>query len=113
MEVMIRGLFDELLHVKLPDPFPRMTYGEAMSRFGSDKPDLRIPLELIDVGDLMKSVDFKVFSGPANDPHGRVAALHVPKGAELSRKQIDDYTQFVSNFKIYSRSNRANHFRTH
>ncbi|SRR5579883_1310836 len=98
MEVMIRGLFDELLHVKLPDPFPRMTYGEAMSRFGSDKPDLRIPLELIDVGDLMKSVDFKVFSGPANDPHGRVAALHVPKGAELSRKQIDDYTQFVSNF---------------
>src|SRR5579883_1293725 len=98
MEVMIRGLFVELLHVKLPDPFPRMTYGEAMSRFGSDKPDLRIPLELIDVGDLMKSVDFKVFSGPANDPHGRVAALHVPKGAELSRKQIDDYTQFVSNF---------------
>ena len=75
-----------------------MTYAEAMSRFGSDKPDLRIPLELVDVGDLMKDVDFKVFSGPANDPHGRVAALHVPGGAEMSRKEIDDYTKYVSMF---------------
>lgn len=98
MENMIRGMFSELLQVSLPDPFPRMSYAEAMSRYGSDKPDLRIPLELIDVGDLMKSVDFKVFSGPANDPHGRVAALHVPGGAEMSRKEIDDLTQYVGLF---------------
>ena len=98
MEDMMRGLFSEILNVQLPKPFPRMTYAEAMTRYGSDKPDLRIPLELIDVGDLMKTVDFKVFSGPANDPHGRVAALHVPGGAELSRKEIDDYTQFVGQF---------------
>lgn len=93
---MIRGMFADLLNVQLPDPFPRMPYAEAMSRYGSDKPDLRIPLELVDVGDLMKNVDFKVFSGPASDPHGRVAALHVPGGAELSRKEIDDYTKYVS-----------------
>lgn len=98
MENMIRGMFKELLDVQLPDPFPRMTYAEAMSRYGSDKPDLRIPLELIDIGDLMKTVDFKVFSGPANNVHGRVAALRVPGGAELSRKEIDDYTQFVGQF---------------
>jgi aspartyl-tRNA synthetase len=98
MENMIRGMFSDLLDVQLPDPFPRMTYAEAMSRYGSDKPDLRIPLELIDVGDLMKTVDFKVFSGPANDPHGRVAALHLPGGADLSRKEIDDYTKFVGMF---------------
>ncbi len=98
VENMIRGMFAELLDVQLPNPFPHMTYAEAMSRFGSDKPDLRIPLELIDMGDLMKNVDFKVFSGPANDPHGRVAALHVPGGAELSRKEIDDYTKYVSIF---------------
>lgn len=98
MERMIRGLFAELLDVHLPNPFPRMTYKEAMSRFGSDKPDLRIPLELVDVGDLLRSVEFKVFSGPANDPHGRVVALCVPGGAEMSRKEIDDYTQYVSIF---------------
>lgn len=98
MEDMIRGMFAELLDVQLPHPFPRMSYAEAMSRYGSDKPDLRIPLELIDVGDLMKEVDFKVFSGPANDPHGRVAVLHVPGGAELSRKDIDDYTKYVGMF---------------
>ncbi|MHB1949254.1 MAG: aspartate--tRNA ligase [Gammaproteobacteria bacterium] len=98
MENMIRGMFSALLDVQLPDPFPRMTYAEAMSRYGSDKPDLRIPLELIDIGDLMKNVDFKVFSGPANDPHGRVAALHVPDGADLSRKDIDDYTKYVGMF---------------
>jgi aspartyl-tRNA synthetase len=95
MEDMVRGLFLKLLDVQLPNPFPRMTYAEAMSRYGSDKPDLRIPLELIDIGDLMKEVDFKVFSGPANDQHGRVAALHVPGGAEMSRKEIDDYTKYV------------------
>jgi aspartyl-tRNA synthetase len=98
MEEMIRGMFTELLNVQLPNPFPRMKYAEAMSRYGSDKPDLRIPLELVDVGDLMKNVDFKVFSGPANDPHGRVAALLVPGGAELSRKEIDDYTKYVAVF---------------
>jgi len=98
MEKMMRGLFKEVLNVDLPDPFPIMSYAEAMTRFGSDKPDLRIPLELIDINDLMKNVEFKVFSGPANDPHGRVAALHVPGAAELSRKEIDDYTNYVSQF---------------
>ena len=98
MEEMIYGLFVEVLNVQLPNPFPRMTYAEAMSRFGSDKPDLRIPFELVDVGDLMREVEFKVFSGPANDPHGRVAALHVPSGAAISRKEIDDYTSYLSVF---------------
>nr|WP_163503265.1 aspartate--tRNA ligase [Halomonas socia] len=93
-ESMIRGLFQEVLEVELPS-FPRMPYGEAMSRFGSDKPDLRIPLELTDVDDLMSQVDFKVFSGPATAADGRVAALKVPGGAELSRKAIDEYTKFV------------------
>ena len=98
MENMIRGLFAELLQVDLPHPFPRLTHAEAMRRFGSDKPDLRIPLELVDVGDLLKEVDFKVFAGPANNPEGRVAALKVPQGVNLSRKEIDDYTHFVSQF---------------
>lgn len=98
MEKMIRGLFAELLDVKLPDPFPRMSYAEAMNRYGSDKPDLRIPLELVDVGDLMQSVEFKVFAEPAKDPHGRVAALRVPGGAAISRKEIDDYTSYISIF---------------
>lgn len=93
-EDMIRALFKDVLDVELPE-FPRMPYSEAMQRYGSDKPDLRIPLELQDVGDLVESVDFKVFAGPAQDPKGRVAALRVPKGAELTRKQIDDYTKFV------------------
>ena len=95
MEEMIRSLFDKALGESLPNPFPRMTYQEAMTRFGSDKPDLRIDLELVDVNDLMKGVDFKVFSGPANDDKGRVAALKVPNGASLSRKEIDDYTKYV------------------
>jgi aspartyl-tRNA synthetase len=95
MEQMIRVLFKEVLDVDLPDPFPRMTYAECMRRFGSDRPDLRVPLELIDVGDLMDAVDFKVFAGPAKDPDGRVVALRLPKGAELSRKEIDEYTKFV------------------
>ncbi len=95
MEEMIRDLFANVLEQPLPKPFPRMPYAEAMERFGSDKPDLRIPLELVEVGDLMKAVDFKVFSGPASDAHGRVAALRVPGGNELSRKEIDDYTKYV------------------
>ncbi|MEQ5802164.1 aspartate--tRNA ligase [Halomonas sp. H10-9-1] len=93
-EAMIRQLFQQVLDVELP-AFPRMPYAEAMSRFGSDKPDLRIPLELTDVDDLMKDVDFKVFSGPANADDGRVAALKVTGGAKLSRKEIDEYTKFV------------------
>ncbi len=95
MEGMIRELFQEVLGVALPDPFPRLTYAESMRRFGSDRPDLRVPLELIDLADLMADVDFKVFSGPAQDPQGRVVALRLPKGGELSRKEIDAYTQFV------------------
>ncbi|ABI58005.1 aspartate--tRNA ligase [Alkalilimnicola ehrlichii MLHE-1] len=97
-ERMMRRLFADVLQVDLPDPFPRMGYAEAMARFGSDKPDLRIPLELVEVADLMGGVEFKVFAGPAADPRGRVAALHVPGGAGLTRKQIDDYTQFVGRY---------------
>ena len=93
-EQMIRKLFNELLGVDLGE-FPHMTYADAMRRFGSDKPDLRIPLELVDVADLLANIEFKVFAGPANDPKGRVAALKVPGGAALTRKQIDDYTKFV------------------
>ncbi len=95
MEAMIRHLFREMNGVELPDPFPRLTYAEAMRRFGSDRPDLRVPLELVDVADLMGEVEFKVFAGPAKDPQGRVVALRLPKGGELTRKEIDDYTQFV------------------
>ncbi|MBK5969221.1 MULTISPECIES: aspartate--tRNA ligase [Thiorhodovibrio] len=98
MERMIRELFREVLAVELPDPFPRLTYDEAMQRYGSDRPDLRVPLELVDVKDLMQDVDFKVFAGPANDPKGRVAALRVPEGAKLSRKEIDEYTKYVGIF---------------
>ncbi|MFV8784328.1 aspartate--tRNA ligase [Microbulbifer sp. SA54] len=94
-EGMIRKLFKELKGVELGE-FPRMPYSEAMAKFGSDKPDLRIPLELVDIKDLMTEVDFKVFSGPANDPNGRVTALKVTGGNDkLTRKQIDDYTKFV------------------
>jgi aspartyl-tRNA synthetase len=95
MEAMIRSLFRDVAGVELPDPFPRLTYAEAMRRFGSDRPDLRVPLELVDVADLMAGVDFKVFAGPAADPKGRVVALRLPKGGALSRKEIDDYTKFV------------------
>jgi aspartyl-tRNA synthetase len=95
MEEMIRRLFHDILSTDLPEPFPRLTYGEAIRRFGSDRPDLRVPLELVDVGDLMGEVDFKVFAGPAKDPQGRVAALRLPRGGELTRKEIDDYTKFV------------------
>ncbi|MBK1734709.1 aspartate--tRNA ligase [Halorhodospira abdelmalekii] len=97
-ERMLRHLFGEVLGVELPEPFPRMRYAEAMARYGSDKPDLRIPLELIEVADLVADVDFKVFAAPARDPRGRVAALRVPDGAALTRKQIDDYTAFVGRY---------------
>ena len=93
-EGMIRGLFKEVLDVDLAD-FPHMTWDEAMRRYGSDKPDLRNPLELVDVADQLTEVDFKVFSGPAKDPKGRVAALRVPGAASMPRKQIDDYTKYV------------------
>jgi len=96
-ESMIRELFQAEMGVDL-GAFPRMPYAEAMARFGSDKPDLRIPLELIDIKDLMAKVDFKVFSGPANDPNGRVTVLKVPGGASISRKEIDDYTKFVGQY---------------
>jgi aspartyl-tRNA synthetase len=98
MEGMMRDMFKATLNVDLPNPFPRMPYAEAMHRYGSDKPDLRIPLELVDITDLMTEVEFKVFSGPANDEKGRVAVLRLPNGSELSRKEIDDYTKFVSNY---------------
>ena len=98
MEELVRYVFKATLDVDLPNPFPRMPYSEAMQRYGSDKPDLRIDLELVEVADLMETVDFKVFAGPAADPEGRVAALCVPGGAEMSRKIIDDYTKFVSRF---------------
>lgn len=95
MEKMVVNLFREILQTELPESFPRMTYAEAMRRFGTDRPDLRIPLELVDIGDLMREVEFKVFSGPANNPDGRVVALRVPGGCDLSRKEIDDLTGFV------------------
>ena len=93
-ETMISNIFAEHKGVKF-DQFPRMTYAEAMDRYGSDKPDLRIPLELVEIKDLLKDIEFKVFAGPANDPACRVTALKVPGGSEISRKQIDDYTKFV------------------
>ncbi|MDH4284735.1 MAG: aspartate--tRNA ligase, partial [Gallionellaceae bacterium] len=95
MEDMIRTVFKEVLDVKLPSPFPRITYAEAMSRFGSDKPDLRVTLELTEITDAVRDVAFKVFSGPASSPDGRVAALRVPNGAALTRGEIDEYTKFV------------------
>jgi len=98
MEGLVRFVFKSVLDVDLPAPFPRMTYAEAMRRYGSDKPDLRIDLELVEVGDLMEAVEFKVFAGPATDPEGRVAALCLPGGNELSRKEIDDYTAYVTRF---------------
>jgi aspartyl-tRNA synthetase len=98
MEGLIRHIFQVVAKVSLPDPFPRMTYAEAMRRYASDKPDLRVPLELVDVADLVADCDFKVFAGPAKDPAGRVAALRVPGGGKLTRKEIDDYTAFVARY---------------
>jgi aspartyl-tRNA synthetase len=98
IEPLVRTMFKEALEVDLPDPFPVMPYAEAMARYGSDKPDLRVSLELTELTDLMRTVDFKVFRAAADLPNGRVAALRVPSGGTLSRKEIDDYTTFV---KIY------------
>ena len=95
MEEMIRGLFNELLEVRLPKEFPSISYHEALRLYGVDRPDLRIPLIMVDMNEIMKDVEFKVFSGPANKKKERVAALKVPGGASLSRKQIDDYTKYV------------------
>ncbi|MDC3391517.1 aspartate--tRNA ligase [Candidatus Thioglobus sp.] len=96
MEEMVRGLFKEVGNIDLPNKFPTITYDDAISLYGVDRPDLRIPLKIVDVNEIMKNVEFKVFSGPANSEKGRVAALKVPGGAIISRKQIDDYTKFVS-----------------
>jgi len=98
MEGLAVTLFREVLGLELPQPFPRLSYQEAMRRYGSDKPDLRVALELVDVADLVSQCDFKVFSAPANDPGGRVAALRVPGAGALSRKQIDEYTAFVARY---------------
>ncbi|HUN26063.1 MAG TPA: aspartate--tRNA ligase [Steroidobacteraceae bacterium] len=98
IEGLVRHVFHEVLDVTLPDPFPRMTFAEALRRYGSDKPDLRIALELTDVADLVKDSQFKVFAAPANDPAGRVAALRVPQGGALTRKEIDEYTAFVGRY---------------
>ncbi len=98
MENMIHKLFKQHLDVELPSPFPRMPYAEAMNRYGSDKPDLRFGMELIEASELFKSMEFKVFSGPANDEAGRVAVLRVPGGTRLSRKNIDDYTSYISRY---------------
>jgi aspartyl-tRNA synthetase len=95
MEGLARHLFKEVLGVELPDPFPVMRYDDAMRDYGVDKPDLRVPLKLAELTDVMKDVDFKVFSGPANAPGGRVAALRIPGGGAISRGEIDGYTEFV------------------
>jgi aspartyl-tRNA synthetase len=98
MEGLIREVFAKVVEVALPNPFPRMTYAEAMRRYGSDKPDLRVSLELVDVADLVAGCDFKVFAGPAADPDGRVAALRAPGGGSLSRSEIDAYTAYVGRY---------------
>ena len=97
-ENMIRALLGQVLEIELPDPFPKLSYQESLARYGTDRPDLRIPLELIEVADLMKDVEFKVFSGPANTDGSRVVALRLPNGSRLTRQQIDDYTEFVRQF---------------
>jgi aspartyl-tRNA synthetase len=98
MENMIRKLFKDTRDIDLPNPMPRMTYADAMHNYGSDKPDMRNPLELVEVSEQMKQVDFKVFATPANDDGSRVAALRVPQGSKLSRKNIDNYTKYVSRY---------------
>ena len=98
MEALVRHFFKEVLDTELPNPLPRLTFAEALRRYGSDKPDLRIPLELVDVADLVRECDFKVFAGPAKEAHGRVAALKVPGGAGMPRSQIDECTAFVARY---------------
>jgi aspartyl-tRNA synthetase len=95
MESLMRSVFKQALDVDLPEPLPVMSYAEAMARYGSDKPDLRVPLEFTELTDIMKSVEFKVFAGPANTPGGRVAGLRIPGGGAYTRSEIDTYTQFV------------------
>src|SRR5215469_5591911 len=98
VEAMIRSVFKEVVSVDLAEPFPRMTYAEAMRRYGSDKPDLRIHLELVDIAAKVKHVEFKVFSGPANDAGGRVVALRLPDGAKQPRKYLDDLGVYVAKY---------------
>ncbi len=98
VEALIRDVFKEVIGVELADPFPRMTYEEAMRRYGSDKPDLRVAMELVDIAEAVKHIEFKVFAEPANDPHGRVAALRVPGGAEMSRKQLDELAVYATKY---------------
>ena len=98
VEDLMRTVFKQVKGIELADPFPRMSYAEAVRRYGTDRPDLRNPLELVEAGDLMQQVEFKVFSGPANQPQGRVAALRLPGGNDLTRKQIDDYTAYVGKY---------------
>jgi len=98
VEAMIRQVFKEVVGVELADPFPRMTYAEAMRLYGSDKPDLRIPLQLVDIAEQVKHVDFKVFAGPANDAGGRVVALRLPNGAGQPRKYLDDLGVYVTRY---------------
>src|SRR4029077_11687657 len=98
MEALVRYVFKEVLDASLPDPFPRITYAEAMRRYGSDKPDLRVPLELADVADLVADCDFKGVATPAKNPQGRVAALRVPGGGGMPRSQIDECTAFVARY---------------
>ena len=98
VENLIREVFSNVINVELPEPFPRISYAEAMRRYGSDKPDLRISLELVDVAEHLKNTDFKVFAGPANDPGGRVAVLKLPNAGELSRKYIDDLGPYVAKY---------------
>jgi len=97
-EGMVRALFHQVLDVELPDPFTRMSFSEALARYGTDRPDLRIPFELVEVADLMRDVEFKVFAGPANTAGSRVAALRLPGGSQLTRQQIDGYTDYVRQF---------------
>jgi aspartyl-tRNA synthetase len=98
MEGLIRAVFSEVIGAQLPDPLPRISYAEAMRRYGSDKPDLRVPLELVDVADLVADCEFKVFAGPAKNPQGRVAALRAPGGGAFSRSEIDAYTAYVARY---------------
>ncbi len=98
IEELVRTLFREVMKQELPQPFPRMTHAEALRRYGSDKPDLRLSLELVDIADLVANCDFKVFAGPAKDPGGRVAALRVPGGGAMPRSQIDEYTAYVARY---------------
>ena len=95
MEAMVREVFREAIDVALPDPFPVLRYDDAMRDYGSDKPDLRVPLKLVELTDVMKEVEFKVFAGPASTPGGRVCALRVPGGGALPRSQVDGYGEYM------------------